>query len=641
MNKFNHFFSSCSQPSETVIPNECERRLLQRKARTSILIFSFLSLFPLIFKMFSSCINPSYLSILFPLTDLAILLTTCKVKPYLYKRLCLLLALLYIPVSRILDNDQSETWATVLVLPAFGHFLSDGDIAFLFLPMAQVLYYCSELVGNSFFSIDTHWSSEQSKQFSSSIFYASIINMVLLAASCSRINFYRRQLIRSETQRIEAESHKIHHLSSSHEIRNLVSNIIGSIQTPLSEMALPESIKKYLKNAKLCGKILLNLLNNALDIEKADAGELEVNLSSVNISECLKEIWSVCCVMIEKKGLQGTLYIAQSIPKALRMDTYRLAQVLFNLVSNAIKFTDKGQINIVVEWIEGKSKVDDACFEPYPFDEDGVFEKSQSILRLSQEYSFINSKEKAYSENSTEDAVSGSDTGILKISVNDTGAGMDKLQVEKLFQKFAQVSDEASKRQIGTGLGLYITKQICEKLNGQIRAFSKKGQGTAFVLCLPARIENLSGSFLNSPNMNKNYEHLKLKLLLAGTSQFSLLIVSNYLKKVNIEIAGANSTLKEIFDKYKSQSEAGQQPDLIILDNNNSYTEIQSNINRIRKFEKDKNLKPSLIIITSDSNNKDQNNHTIPSIRENPVVYVKRPLRREDLEEAIIKHFRN
>jgi len=163
------------------------------------------------------------------------------------------------------------------------------------------------------------------------------------------------------------------------------------------------------------------------------------------------------------------------------------------LLSNAVKFTDKGRITVNIEWIEGPTQVTDESFEPIPYEleEEGIFDKNErfissfceeerAILKMKHNYFALALKEKALKIKST---------GIFKISVTDTGCGIPEADLGKLFQRFSQVNNDNSKKQIGSGLGLYITKELILKMDGDIRVYSRKGCGTTFMVCIPTTSE--------------------------------------------------------------------------------------------------------------------------------------------------------
>ena len=264
----------------------------------------------------------------------------------------------------------------------------------------------------------------------------------------------------------ELEKQKIFLLSFSHELRNLLNSLTGNIKLTSLEKNLSERVKELLLNAEVCGELLLHLVNNILDTGKVEIGELEVDPKSTKIFDALERIWSISSELIRHKGLLGTMTIQKDMPRTLLIDHYRLTQIFLNIVSNAIKFTETGTIDINIRWKSNNPIVDDECFWPYPFEDDsrdeGLFNRSHAfdvfnnnLLKLNMHARRIN-KKGLQSPSQTQ-------RGVLKVTITDTGCGMSKEETNQLFKKFAQVSSDQSKRKLGTGLGLFISKQLWPK----------------------------------------------------------------------------------------------------------------------------------------------------------------------------------
>jgi signal transduction histidine kinase len=276
----------------------------------------------------------------------------------------------------------------------------------------------------------------------------------------------------------------------SHELRNPLNSMLGNIQLALQE-TLSLHIYETIESANICGEILLQLINNILDTSKIQSGLLEINPTSSSLGDLINGIWRISRDLIKRKNLNGFLKIDKKLPSFLYLDHYRMNQVLLNLLSNAIKFTREGYIWTILEWIPG-IKLSDESFKPIPYDEEGLFEKNENMKALnraidnSEYFKYVNSRQNGmvdFKLNST--AQKG--PGILKIIVKDTGCGIKSKDINMLFEKFCQVHNDPSKRNIGTGLGLYITKEIVEKMGGQIRIYSREGVGTTFIVCIPTK----------------------------------------------------------------------------------------------------------------------------------------------------------
>jgi len=283
------------------------------------------------------------------------------------------------------------------------------------------------------------------------------------------------------------EQQKTFIFSFSHELRNPINSLLGNLQLVLQSESLSIKAAEMIKTAKTCSEILLHGINNVLDVGKHEIGKLEVNPVSTRLHELFQKTWSIYSELLRQKRLKSQLRIEKDLPTMIKIDSHKLNQIMLNLIGNAIKFTEKGSVTATVKWLKFK-EINEKCFQPVPYDDtgEGLFEKEENL-------STMNTSRLSIAENKF---LSGSDggrqiiddpnyqeektQGILKIIVKDTGSGMKKEALENLFQKFSQVSENASHRQIGTGLGLFITREICLAMKGEIRAYSKFGQGTTF-----------------------------------------------------------------------------------------------------------------------------------------------------------------
>jgi len=229
-------------------------------------------------------------------------------------------------------------------------------------------------------------------------------------------------------------------------------------------------------------------------------GSLEINLAQIEVHGLFRKIWALSGELIKRRSLRGTFKIDKATPELLLLDAHRINQVMMNLIGNAIKFTERGSFNVSVNWHEDAVK-DDKIFEPRPYDDEneGIFEKNQCICFLdisskdnnsksfayeTNNYYHLNSRKSSYDQNESR-SLQREIKGVLKIIISNTGCGMTNDSLEQLFQKFSQVSNDPNKRKVGTGLGLFITKEICDKMEADIKVYSKVDKGTTFIICIP------------------------------------------------------------------------------------------------------------------------------------------------------------
>ena len=213
----------------------------------------------------------------------------------------------------------------------------------------------------------------------------------------------------------------------SHEIRTPMNAIIG-----LSDLALglenPDpKLRDYLAKIHTSSKALLSIINDILDYSKVEAGRLELDAVEFRLEELLRNVADLFSVHADEKGLEMMVEIAPGIPPLLVGDPLRLGQVMNNLVGNAVKFTDRGEIHVTVD------------------------------------------EEKRDAESAT-----------LRFSVRDTGIGMSEEQRARLFQAFTQADSSITRRFGGTGLGLTISQRLVERMGGEIEVESRQGEGSRF-----------------------------------------------------------------------------------------------------------------------------------------------------------------
>ena len=254
-------------------------------------------------------------------------------------------------------------------------------------------------------------------------------------------------LLESETQlkkaKEEAEnansSKSLFLANMSHEIRTPISGIIGA-----SEMLLLSDMSNDQKDTigmiKNSAASLLTIINDILDLSKIEAQKLEILVEDFDLYESLKNHLKPFSIEVHQKELEMTLKILPDVPQFLSGDPHRLGQVLRNIVGNALKFTDQGQIIITVKNIYN---------DTYPVH--------------------------------------------ILFSVSDTGQGIPENKLPELFKTYSQVDESPQKKRKGTGLGLSISKKIVELMGGRIWAESKPGKGSTFyftVVFEKARTEN-------------------------------------------------------------------------------------------------------------------------------------------------------
>ncbi|WP_182866077.1 PAS domain S-box protein [Stieleria mannarensis] len=273
----------------------------------------------------------------------------------------------------------------------------------------------------------------------------------------------------------------------SHEIRSPMSAILGFADLTLRDIREgneidPDNLETVIRN----GRFLLRIINDILDLSKVEAGKLEVRRSRFKLLPMLADINELMRHRSESSGVPLTIEFQGPIPSSLRSDRSRVEQILVNLIGNALKFTPEGSVRVVVT-------VDDA------------------------------------------------DENVIQFRVIDTGIGISKANLHRLFQTFSQVHDRKRVGVEGTGLGLVISKRLANLLGGDITATSVEGEGSEFVLQLPVeasaeRIEARSDDLKPRRAAVDQLQQINARVLVADDSRDVRLVTTRFLSRAGADV---------------------------------------------------------------------------------------------------------
>ncbi|MCT7956938.1 PAS domain S-box protein [Laspinema palackyanum] len=297
----------------------------------------------------------------------------------------------------------------------------------------------------------------------------------------------------------------------SHEIRTPMNAILGFCELLKGMMNEPQQ-QSYLQTIATSGQTLLALINDILDLSKIESGKLELNYEPVLIRALVRDIQQIFSQKAEAKGLGIFIEISESVPEGIIFDEVRLRQILFNVVGNALKFTEQGFVTIHVN---------------------ADFSKTRDPFHLS-----------------------------LELAVSDTGIGVASDRQEHIFEAFIQNDGKTTRKYGGTGLGLAITKRLTEMLGGTIDLRSELHCGSTFIFVFPeveiAKTE--IGQFESAP-VDENLEQFQPgTILIVDDVPSNLELIAGYFGQTKHQLLFARDGREAIEQAIASQ------PDLILLD---------------------------------------------------------------------------
>jgi PAS domain S-box-containing protein len=290
----------------------------------------------------------------------------------------------------------------------------------------------------------------------------------------------------------------------SHEIRTPMNGIIGMIDL-LNRTILTAEQREYVETIRLSGDALLNVLNDVLELAKIESHEVQLEEHPFRIETCIEEIFDLYAIQADQKNIDLVYWIEKKVPEVLVVDATRLRQVLLNLVSNAIKFTEQGEIHVVVSLVS---------------------EKENKIKLL--------------------------------FTVRDTGIGIPFDRIHKLFRPFSQVDSSSTRKYGGAGLGLAICFRTVDLLGGQIWVESTPEEGSTFrfTIVLTSYAGSEHDQNICPPLVNKTK-----KILLINDNSTSRKTLEDLLSEWGFSVCSAATT-----DEFLDLIKKGAQFDIVVAE---------------------------------------------------------------------------
>lgn len=368
--------------------------------------------------------------------------------------------------------------------------------------------------------------------------------------------------------------------SMSHEIRTPLNAIVGLSENAKDNKECPESMKEDLEDILSASKTLLEIVGNIMDINKIESNKLEIIEVSYNPRKEIETLARVEETRIGNKDIDYRINIADDIPYHLIGDKIHVKQIINNLLSNALKYTEKGFVELNVKCINK----DDIC--------------------------------------------------LLIISVRDSGRGIKAEDINKLFTKFERLEIEKSTTTEGTGLGLAITKRLVELMNGTINVESRYKEGTIFMVQLPQKIDSQAKPI--SRNDIENTRQLLIKKDISFKDKRVLVVDDN---KLNLKVAKRTlDSLNLPMDQCESGQECidkinlGQNYDVILMD---IMMPEMSGITTLKELQKDESFTTPVIAVTADAISGAEEKY----LENGFCDYISKPFTKEQIEKKLIKIF--
>lgn len=324
----------------------------------------------------------------------------------------------------------------------------------------------------------------------------------------SRLRDTEMALKSAKEQAEEASQAKSDFLARmSHEIRTPLNSVLGMLEL-LKETQLSKDQERYLTLFSHAGENLKALINDLLDFSKIEAKALSVEDVSYNLHSTVRSVFEILQIKAEEKGLHFELFISPDVPVLQKGDPTRLRQVLFNLIGNALKFTNEGDVRV------------------------GVHIRNESHAKL-------------------------------VIEVQDTGIGIPRDKQSNLFSPFFQADPGITRKYGGTGLGLVISKNLVEIMGGAMEVKSLAGRGTTFRIVLPHRPDtdsHLEKKVAPHIQWNLQFPNRRFQLLLVDDSEDNRVLMIHYLKNLPFDCDEAVNG-QEAVEKFKTKKY-----DLVFMD---------------------------------------------------------------------------
>ena len=358
--------------------------------------------------------------------------------------------------------------------------------------------------------------------------------------------------------------------SMSHEIRTPLNAIVG-FSSCIEEAETIKEAKEDAKDIIMASNNLLEIVNGILDISKIEADKMEIVNTNYDIAELLNNLVKLIMPRIKEKPIELRCNFAEDLPNVLYGDEGKVKQIITNLLTNAAKYTKEGYIDFNVSWINKDNKCD------------------------------------------------------LKISVIDTGRGIKKEQIDKLFDKFQRLEEDLNTTTEGTGLGLAITKRLVNMMGGKIVVDSKYGEGSTFTVFIRQDISNKKIEKEEIKELKLSLEDKKI--LVVDDNILNLKVSKRLFKEYNAEITTCESGY-ECIEKVK-----GNKYDIIFMD---IMMPKLSGVETLKKLKEMESFNTPVVALTADAMSGVSNKYIEVGFND----YLSKPIEKKELNKVLVKYFK-
>ncbi|MGN0316968.1 MAG: response regulator [Lachnospira sp.] len=408
------------------------------------------------------------------------------------------------------------------------------------------------------------------------VYISTVGSAIIVGASIVVTVIWQRSIYNHESSELEKSNNyqKDFLANFSHELRSPINAIIGMNELILRSNNLDE-IKKYGNNAFDAGSALLSLVNDILDFTKIQSGHMELVLEDYSTMELLKQSFNLVAVRAQEKNIELRVKNIASIPSRLYGDEMRVRQIITNLLTNAVKYTDEGYVDLAFFY----EKLDEGLIS-------------------------------------------------LNIRVTDTGMGIPKENMEKMYDSFQRLDVTKNKTVEGTGLGLAITRSLVRQMRGTIAVESELGKGSTFTVRIPQKVIDPApmGEYRpeDNPVIEKykaSFKASKARILVVDDIEMNIQVFIGLLTKTKIQIDSALSGAKalEMLENNKY--------DIIFMDHMMPGMDGVQTLHEIRKTDKE----TPVIVLTANAIQGAKEEYLAEGFND----YLTKPVMYKDLEKLI------